>query len=350
MSLRRRTRILLLSMGGVLLALLLGALLAVHLLLQPQRFTQLLESAAASAGLRLQLAQPASAELFPRLGLVLQSLSLSVPTHTTPILSASGGKIFVPWRALFGGVPVITRLQLDGARIDLDELDAYIASVPAGKAPWLPRISAGVNINDGALISSGQTLFSAINVSAGQLEPGRPFVLTLSARNAQAQILQCRLQGTPRSSASMVALDPLELVGTLPGYGDFKFTGLARWFGGSRLQSTLQGSVGQPAAQLRLAFTSTSGTARMHVSATRPGQRLQASFDPSALLAWWHGVLASGRDLPPLTPPPLAASASVAQLDAAGVHIEGLSVRIDASAAPATSATAPKRPAAPVKR
>lgn len=350
MNLRRRTRILLLSIGGVLLALLLGALLAVHLLLQPQRFTQLLESAASTAGLRLTLAQPASPELFPSPGLVLQGLSLSVPAHATPMLSASGGKIFVPWRALLGGVPVITRLQLDGAQIDLDELDAYIATLPTGKAPWLPRISTGVEINDGTLSSSGQTVFSAINISAGQLEPGRPFVLTLSARNAQAQILRCQLQGTPRSSASVVALDPLKLSGTLPGYGDFALAGEARWLGGSRVQLALQGSAGKPAMQLRLGFANTSGTAQMNIAATRPGRHLQASFDPATLLAWWHGALASGRNLPPLTPPPLAASASVAQFDAAGVHIEGLSVHVDASAAPATSSSVPKKSALPVKR
>ncbi|MHB8386641.1 AsmA family protein [Metallibacterium sp.] len=350
MNLRRRTRILLLSFGGVLLLLLLGALLAVHLLLQPQRFTQLLESAASTAGLRLKLAQPASPELFPSPGLVLQGLSLSVPTHTTPMLSASRGKIFVPWRALLGGVPVITRLELDGAQIDLDELDAYIATLPTGKAPWLPHVRTGIKLIDGTLSSGGHTLFSAINVSAGQLEPGRPFVLTLSARNAQAQILQLQLQGTPRSSASVVALDPLKLSGTLPGYGDFALAGLARWLGGSRVQLALLGSAGKPAVQLRLGFANTSGKARMNLAATRPGQQLQASFDPAALLAWWHDVLATGRDLPPLTPPPLAASASVAQLDAAGVHIEGLSVHVDASAAPATSSSAPKKSTVPVKR
>jgi hypothetical protein len=350
MSLRRRTRILLLGIGGALLALLLGAVLAVHLLLQPQRFTQLLESAAGTAGLRLKLAQPASPELFPRPGLVLQGLSLSVPTHSTPMFSAGSGKIFVPWHALFGGVPAIQRLQLDGAQIDLDELGAYIATLPTGKVPWLPRISTGVQINDGTLSSGGHVLFSAISLSTGRLEPGRPFVLTLNARNAQAQFLRCRLQATPHSSANVVAFDPLELSGTLPGYGDFALAGQAHWLGGSRVQAALQGRAGKPAVELRLSFANTTGKAQMRIAATRPGQQLEARFDPAKLLAWWHGVLATGRNLPPLAPPPLAASASVAQLDAAGVHIEGLSVHVDATAAPATSASVPEQHAPQVQR
>ena len=338
MALTRRTRILLAS-GLTLLVVLIGAvLLAVHLLLQPQRFTALLESAASAAGLQLKLAQPASPELFPSPGLALQGLNLRVPGHSAPMLSAARGKLFVPWRALLGGVPAITRLQLDAPQINLDELDAYVASLPTGKAPWLPRIATGVRLSGGSLLSHGQIVLSAINVEAGQLRPGRPFLLTLTARNAEAQPLRMSISGIPRSNATVVALEPMRLRGSVPGYGSFDLAGSARWLGGSRAALAVAGSAGNPPLALVLRFDNVAGAAALDVQARRTGQRFAARFDPSALLAWWNGVLARGSHLPPLTPPPLAASASVAQMDLGPVHISGLSVTVDATPAPAQSA------------
>lgn len=344
MNLSRRTRILLLSLGGVVLALALGAVLAVHLLLQPQRFTKLLESAADAAGLRLELSEPASPELFPSPGLVLQGLSLSLPGHATPMLSVNRGKLFVPWRALLGGEPVITQLELDGPQIDLDELSAYVASLPTGKAPWLPRIRTGIHLGNGVLTSNGRNVLNAINITTGQLEPDQPFSLDISARNMQMQTLQLQIHGTPRSSPALVSMNPLDIRGSIPGDGDFKLAGHAGWLGGDRVRLALRGTAGKPAIQLQLSFANVSGKALLDVEATRPGQKLQARFDPTALVAWWNNAITSSRNLPPLTQPPLAASASAAQLDVGPVHIEGLEASIDATPAPVTSSTGKPAP------
>ena len=343
----RRARIWLIGSAGAALLIVGGILLALHLLLQPQRFTQLLQSAAQSAGLQLQLQRPASPELLPTPGVVLTGLRLSVPGHVTPMLSAARGKLVVPWRALLGGVPTITRLQLEAPQIDLGELDAYVASLPSGKAPWLPHIRAGVRIGDGSLISHGQPLLTAISIESGPLAPGQPFRLSIGARNAEAQPLQLLLQATPHSTPQQVTLQSLQLRGSLPGYGAFDLRGDAQWLGGSRVRMALSGSAGAPPYALDLAYQSAGTTPQLALRVRRSGQQLQARFDPGTLLAWWNGVLAQGNALPPLTAPPLAASASVASLQLGSVQISGLTLQVDANPAPPSSST---RPAASTRR
>ncbi len=337
----RRARAWLIGTLAALALLLACALLAVHLLLQPRRFTALLEDAAGTAGLKLTLAQPASPELFPSPGLVLQGLRLEVPGHAAPMLSATRGKLFVPWRALLGGAPGITRFELDEPQINLDEVDAFVAAMPAGRTPWLPRIRTGILLADGSLLRNGHPVLDALRITSGALEPGQPFLLTLAARNASGQPLSIRIAGVPSRSENAVALDRMQLTGSLPRYGDFSLAGQARWLGGSRAQLALSGRAGAPPWALHVAFSSTSAPAQLQLLAQRAGQRLQARFDPSALLAWWRGLLGSGHGLPALAPPPLAASASVARLQVGSVHIHGLSLQVDTAPAAARSAAGP---------
>ncbi len=324
--------------GFALVAMLVGGLLlAVHLLLQPQRFTALLESAASVANLRLKLEHPAHAELLPVPGLVLEGLSLSVPGHADPILTAAKGKLKVPWRALLGGVPTITQLELDAPQMNLDELGGYIAGLPTGRAPWLPHIRAGVVLNDGSLSSHGRIVLADVTVKIGQLEPDRPFRMTVSARNATALPLNLTVTGVPHSNAKVVALEPMQLRGSLPGYGRFDLVGHARWLGGSRAQLAVAGNAGVPALSLNLAFSNTAGPAMLDVQVRRPHQRLDAHFDPAELLAWWKGLFAQGPSLEPLAPPPLAAAAAASQIAFGTVQFSGLSVRINGKPAPSVS-------------
>ena len=107
----RRARAWLIGTLAALALLLACALLAVHLLLQPRRFTALLEDAAGTAGLKLTLAQPASPELFPSPGLVVTKLDGS----------AKGGVVFALAREF--GLPI--RYIGTGERgADLSEFDA----------------------------------------------------------------------------------------------------------------------------------------------------------------------------------------------------------------------------------
>ena len=76
-SLPRWLRIALWSIAGAALAALLTLVVSLYLLLQPDRFTALLQREASNAGLVLNLASPASPTLFPRPALELQGLTLS---------------------------------------------------------------------------------------------------------------------------------------------------------------------------------------------------------------------------------------------------------------------------------
>ncbi len=73
----RRLRLILLVLGGFALALVLAAVIAVYLLLQPERFTRMLQTQARTAGLELNLASPASPTLFPRPALDLDGITLN---------------------------------------------------------------------------------------------------------------------------------------------------------------------------------------------------------------------------------------------------------------------------------
>lgn len=332
-----RFRMALVGSLAVLAVLVAGLLLAVHLLLQPQRFTALLETAASAANLKLKLEHPAHAELLPVPGLVLEGLSLSVPGHAEPMLTAARGKLRVPWRALLGGVPTITQLELDAPQMNLDELDGYIAGLPTGRAPWLPQIRTGVVLNDGSLSSHGRIVLADVTIKIGQLEPGRPFQMTVSARNASALPISLAVTGVPHSGTKVVSLEPMQLLGDLPGYGHFDLIGHARWLGGSRAQVAVAGSAGAPALSLNLAFSNTAGPAMLDVLIRRPHQQLDAHFDPAALLTWWKGLFSQGPGLQPLVPPPLAAAASASQFTFGTVQFSGLSVRINGKPAPAVS-------------
>lgn len=347
---RPRPRTLLIAAGLLVLALIAGALIAVHILLKPARFTALLESAASSAGLALRLQQPASFELFPRPALALAGFSLSVNGHSTPLLSAARGRLRVPWRALLGGTPTITRLELDAPRLDLGELGRYIATLPTGRAPFLPRIGAGIRLRDGSVISNGQPLLTAVNLDTGPLAPGKPFILRFAARDSSGATLTLALDALPHSTPALVSLQPLTLRGSGRTPMQFTLGGAADWRGGSRFSLRLAGRFTDASATVRTLDLQlgdnglTPMQARIAINGS--GEKLQASLQPSALLAWWATLRDSAANAP-LTLPPLTADAEIQRYQAGGVSIEGLSVHSDpaaaASAGPAHAASAHAR-------
>lgn len=337
---RPRPRTLLIAAGLLVLALLASALIAVHLLLKPARFTALLESAAGAAGLTLHLQQPAAPELFPRPALALAGFSLSVNGHATPLLSAAHGRLRVPWRALLGGTPTITRLELDAPRLDLGELGRYIATLPTGRAPFLPRIGAGISLRDGSVVSNGQTLLTAVSLDTGPLAPERPFTLRFAARDSHGANLTLALDALPHSTPALVDLQPLTLRGSGRKPMQFDLGGGADWRGGSRFNLRLAGRFTDAAATVRTLDLQLGddGVTPMQarIAVTGSGEKLQASLQPSALLAWWSQLRSASANTP-LSLPPLTGSAEIQNLRSGAVSIEGLSVRSDPAAAAAVA-------------
>ncbi|MGH8216511.1 MAG: AsmA family protein, partial [Rhodanobacteraceae bacterium] len=114
----------------VLGALAVALAIYVHSLLQPQRFTSLLENDLAAVGLRLEMRAPAEPTLFPRPAVQLQGFTLTAIGSDTPILQAAGATIVVPWRALLHGEVAIERIDVNAPRMDLGELQSLFARLP----------------------------------------------------------------------------------------------------------------------------------------------------------------------------------------------------------------------------
>ncbi|MEO7050865.1 MAG: AsmA family protein, partial [Rhodanobacter sp.] len=127
----RRLRLTLLAFGGLAVVALLSVVVVVYLVLQPDRFTAMLQTQARAVGLDLSLASPASPTLFPRPALDLHGITLSAEGAGAPILLAARGRMALPWRTLFGGPTVISQLQIDSPRVDLDALQTWMAALPA---------------------------------------------------------------------------------------------------------------------------------------------------------------------------------------------------------------------------
>ncbi|MGB6145107.1 MAG: AsmA family protein, partial [Rhodanobacter sp.] len=92
----RRLRLIATVLGGVVVAATLVVVAAVYLLLQPDRFTAMLQSQARATGLELNLASPASPSLFPRPALDLRGITLNAQGASAPILLAARGRLVLP--------------------------------------------------------------------------------------------------------------------------------------------------------------------------------------------------------------------------------------------------------------
>lgn len=338
----RRLRLLLLGLAGVLLAGLLVLLVTVYLLLQPQRFTALLESQAAKAGLELSLASPARPTLFPRPALELEGLTLTAQGASMPILLAARGRLALPWRTLFGGPTAISRLEIDAPRVDLDALQAWLSALPASPSgtPTIPRIDTGVRIARGTLVRGNQLLLKDFSLDAGRLLSGEPFPLVIAAKDGRGTPMQLRLTATPRLAGSALRLDAIDLEFTRDTGLSMHLTGEAHWHGAADAAATLAGTVaeartGRYDISARLTPANENDPLLLALKLDGPGNHVDLRLPPLGLAHWLSQL--GDRAGPRLAVPPGSGSVQAATLDVAGVHVEGLQLRLD-PAAPASAA------------
>lgn len=341
----RRVRLTLIGIGGALAIVALGLLVAVYLLLQPQRFTDLLRSSAHDAGLELNLNAPAEPTLWPQPALVLHGLTLSV--QGTPMLIAVRGRLVLPWRTLFGGPPAITRLELDAPRLDLDALRTALARLPqqAGSAPTLPRIDAGILISEGSLVRGQTLLLEDIRLETGVLAPGQVFTMQLSAQGAGGEPYAFLMSMTPRVTGHVLDFDSVRIVASSTPDSRAQLDGAAQWRGGADLSMNLHGQITHApdrsyAMALQLQPASDATPFVLGLKLDGPELHADLSLPPLGLAAWWSEV-AGDSDAANLPLPPLDGRIDAANLDVGGVHIEGLQLRAgNALPAPASSAPA----------
>lgn len=373
---QHRRRWIVAAVGVVLLAVLVALAVHVHTLLQPQRFTNVLERDLAAVGIKLQLQAPASPQLLPRPGVKLQGFSLSNRGATTPILQASGATIVVPWRALLHGDVAIERIEIDAPRIDLGELGALLERLPHHRGPpQLPTIVTGIHLNQGTLTNHGTPLLFEVSADTGELVPGRPFRLDATARDASGHPLSASLSTIPspphagridftQTRISIHKHDGLVL----------QLAGEGHWRGGEDLALQLSGDLthhsfnpppansapppsgaqtGKPAPKtmvvdkVNLTVTPAQQHTPLTVAVRLAGTDTHADFslEPTEFGNWWKRVLAASPDHPPGRLP-FTGQASIEHIDVGGFKATGLKIDADADLAPAPAATISSAPVA----
>jgi uncharacterized protein involved in outer membrane biogenesis len=347
----RRLRLILLVLGGLVLTLLLVAVIAVYLVLQPDRFTRMLQTQARSAGLELNLASPASPTLFPRPALDLDGITLNAEGANAPILLAARGRLALPWRTLLGGPTVISQLQIDSPRVDLDALQEWLTALPAqpeGTPPNIPRIDTGISINRGSVVRGNEVLLDNVALETGSLISGQPFPLSLSATTAANTPVQLRLSATPRIEGNALQLDNITLHLSQGSAMTLALTGSAHWHGAADAAARLTGKLDQAdAGQYDIALGLTPADQNnpllLALKLDGPDNHADLRLPPLALAHWWGQL--GDEQAPQLSVPPISGHAEIAKIETGSISIEGLTVQAgDDVPAAASTTTAPAKP------
>lgn len=371
---RHLLRWIVLAVVAVLIALAIALAIHVHNLLQPQRFTTLLENNLAAIGLRLNLEAPAEPTLFPRPGVKLKAFSLTIAGSNTPVLQADAATIVVPWRVLLHGDVAIERVDVEAPRVDLDELGALMKRLPhhAGP-PTLPTITTGVDMSHGTLTRNGSPLLFDFSVETGALAPGQAFRMDLSARTASGHRFSAVLATVPSTAhPGVIEFHALHFNLAEQQGMSLQVAGQGTWHGGNAFAMQLQGTLRHrslapaPAAsaaagaaastattagaaarsdrivtdRIALDVSPAQGGAPMTVAMKLEGDDVHADLrlQPAEFGHWWKRLL-SAQPGPAPQPMPFTGKAEVQQLDFGWLKASGLSIEAGPDLPPASGAS-----------
>lgn len=331
--------------GGVVAVLLLSVVIAVYVLLQPDRFTAMLKEQAAAAGLDLSLSQPASPSLFPHPSLELKGITLSAQGASMPIMLAAQGRLTLPWHTLLGGPTVISQLEIDSPRVDLDALQNWLSSLPGTSASGplqVPRVDTGVLINHASLVRGNSLLLGDMNIQSGPLKPGKVFSLGVNATDSNNNAVLLRLLTTPRMRDGGLQLADIVLNLSRGSDTTLDLRGSARWHGAAEASASLAGKLdqagkGQYQVSLTLDPATGSRPLLLGLKLDGPGNHVNLRLLPLELAAWWAQV--NNAVDPRLSLPPGSAHIEAQHVELGGISIDGLV--LDAAPAPASSSEAP---------
>jgi hypothetical protein len=126
-------------------------------LLQPRQLAPLILGGSGRAlGLDITADADAEARLRGEPQLIVRNLQVREPGAKTAVLRARRVLIALPWSTLRsrGAEPTIRRIELDGPRLDLTALQAWLAKRPPSAAPpTIPTLTEGLRVRDGRLDS-----------------------------------------------------------------------------------------------------------------------------------------------------------------------------------------------------
>jgi hypothetical protein len=360
MTVPRPLRLLLIISASLLSGIVLAVLAALYLLLQPDRFTAMLQEQATQAGLQLTLSSPASPTLFPRPALHLEGITLiardtgSPNASNMPILLAANGRLVLPWRTLLGGPVVISRVQINSPRVDLDAFQAWLMSLPPQSATvpeQIPRIVTGVRIRNGSVVENNSEWLSDVSLDTGRLAPGQAFSINLSGKETDGTPLQLQLSMVPNIANGALMLNDIAVHAADSSATTLHLAGQARWMGAANISVQLQGKFNEATegnydASVLLTPAGQNNPLLLHLKLMGKDNNIDLELPPLALAQWWN-QLANPQE-PQLSAPPGNGQVNMARLDIGGMHIEGLSVQTgNAVPASATSLAAPTKTAAP---
>ena len=349
MAIPRLLRLLLITCASVLGGIALVVLVALYLLLQPDRFTAMLKKHASEAGLQLTLSSPASPTLFPRPALQLEGITLvanGAGPNPMPILLAANGRLVLPWRTLFGRQLVISRMQINSPRVDLDALQAWLMNLPprSTQVPAeIPRLATGVRIRNGSVVQNNSEWLTDVSLDTGRLIPGQAFWVNLSAKETNGTPLQWQLSTVPSIADGALRLDAIAINVSDSSTTTLHLHGNARWLGASNATMQLQGKFhladeGDYDASVLLTPVKPSSPLLLHLKLLGTDNHIDLQLPPLALAQWWNQL--ANPQGPKLSVPPGNGQIDMARLDVGKVHIEGLSVQTgDAVPAPSASAS-----------
>ncbi|HKE46955.1 MAG TPA: hypothetical protein VKB52_02740 [Rhodanobacteraceae bacterium] len=178
-----------------------SALVARHFT-RPEALTAfLIDNARSQLGAVLVVSNAGRFAFVPEFHLVLPDPSLAASERGAPFLTAKNADVVVPWSMLWSGRYEIRRIELVSPRLDLDALDAWLASRPAAKTP---DIRFALHASDATVVSGGKTIASGVELefaNAGDLAEWldkRATLLPPIAGTAKAAVIEvggARLEG-----------------------------------------------------------------------------------------------------------------------------------------------------------
>jgi AsmA protein len=347
----RPLRLVLIALASIAGAGVLIVVVALYLLLQPDRFTAMLKDQAHEAGLQLTLSSPASPTLFPRPALQLEGITLTASNagpNAMPILLAANGRLALPWHTIFGRQVVISRLQIDSPRVDLDALQAWLMNLPPQSTAVpdeIPRIATGVRIRNGSVVQNNSEWLGNVALDTGRLAPGQAFWVNLSAKETDGTPLQWRFSCVPKIAQGALQLDAVHINVSDSSTTTLHLDGRASWQGAAHAAMQLQGKFhladeGDYDAAVTLSPAAQAKPLLLHLKLLGADNHIDLDLPPLELAQWWNQL--ANPQGPRLAPPPGRGQVDIARLDMGKLHIEGLSVQTDDTApAAAQSSAAP---------
>jgi uncharacterized protein involved in outer membrane biogenesis len=155
---------------GVLAVLLAGGLALRHYT-RPATLTALLQAQVRQhLGAELDVGEGAQYGFWPRLHVRLPELSLHAAGAARPIITARTLDLALPIASVWSREPAIERLVLVAPTVDLDALDAWLATRPASQAA--PEIRFALEVRDGRIIRKDVVVARALDgtlASAGDV-------------------------------------------------------------------------------------------------------------------------------------------------------------------------------------